>query len=58
LGIKPHENKEIEKIFMAIEIKTLNEYNKRNISKVKMPICILTDWKQLYLDNNLEIGKI
>jgi hypothetical protein len=52
------EHKEIEKLFMEVETKTLNEYNKRSISKAKMPVCVLTDWKQLYLDNNLETGKI
>jgi hypothetical protein len=52
------DNKEIEKIFMEIETKTLNEYNRGNRSIGKMPICVLTDWKRLYMDNNLDIGKI
>jgi hypothetical protein len=52
------ENREIEKIFTMMEAKTLNEYSERNINAAKMPVCVLTDWKQIYMDNDLAPGKI
>ena len=51
-------NKEIEYLFYRIKSMYINQLQKEKFRKGMYPICNLTDWKDLYKENNLAIGKV